>query len=219
MKTWHDRLNIALENSGLTKADLAKRIGVSRPTVTDWTKGNIKTISGGNAEKLSRHLGVSVTWLLTGHGAMRPNSEIGEINAAYTFGKMNRIPLVSWADVGAWCESRYTFDPERAEDWLQPPEKVGDGTFAVVVVNDSMIAPYPGMRSYPQGTIIYVDPEKVVTNGCRVVAKAGGEYMFKQYIEDAGKRYLKPLNPTYEKIEFTEDVQVCGVVIGSYLPE
>jgi len=38
---------------------------------------------------------------------------------------------------------------------------------------------------------------------------------FKVYREDAGKKWLMPINPTYEKIEFIEGMNICGVVIFS----
>lgn len=218
MKTWHDRLNEALKESGLNKSALAKRIKVSAPTVTDWTKGNIKTITAENAEKLCRVLGIRSTWLLTGKGDMRPAHQINDVQVLYEHAKL-RIPLISWVNAGAWCESPDTFAPGDAEEWLPVPESTGRHAFALRVINDSMTSPYPGQRSYPHGTIIYVDPDKAVTNGCRVIARAHGEYTFKSYVEDAGRKYLKPINPTYDKIDITEDVHICGVVIGSYLPE
>ena len=45
------------------------------------------------------------------------------------------------------------------------------------------------------------------------------EATFKEYREESGKRYLKPINPTYDKIEITDDIRICGVVIGQYMSE
>ncbi|OFE11409.1 hypothetical protein PHACT_12695 [Pseudohongiella acticola] len=129
------------------------------------------------------------------------------------------IPLISWVQAGQWCESPDPYQPGDAEDWMPAPPNAGPRTFALGVVNDSMTSPYPGQRSYPHGCIIYIDPDRQATNGARVVARVGGEYTFKAYVEDAGRKYLKPINPTYDKIEITEDVHICGVVIGSYMPE
>ena len=39
------------------------------------------------------------------------------------------------------------------------------------------------------------------------------EVTFKVYREDAGKKWLIPLNPMYDKIEFVEGMYICGVVI------
>jgi SOS-response transcriptional repressor LexA len=84
-----------------------------------------------------------------------------------------------------------------------------------------MVSPYPGTRSYPPGFIIYVDPDRAVTNGCRVIAKLpeSNEATFKIYSEDGGKRFLKPLNPQYPIIEMTDGMIVCGVVVGGMWEE
>lgn len=147
----------------------------------------------------------------------RPGLGVAEPPGSYT--PHFSIPLISEVNAGAWCESPDNYAPGDAEEWLPAPRNAGARTFALRVVNDSMTSPYPGQRSYPDGMIIYVDPDKEVTNGARVVARANGDYTFKSYIEDAGRKYLKPINPTYEKIDITDDVHICGVVIGSYLPE
>lgn len=84
-----------------------------------------------------------------------------------------------------------------------------------------MTNPYPGQKSYPEGVIIFVDPNKPYENGSRIVARdpISGEATFKQYIEDAGRKFLKPLNPQYKIIEISGEIHVCGVVIGSYQAE
>ena len=130
-----------------------------------------------------------------------------------------KMPLIGWVRAGDWCESPDQFAVGDAEEWLPRPGNAGPRAFALRVQNDSMTAQHPAQRSYPEGTIIYVDPDKPVINGSRVVARAGGEYTFKTYVEDAGRKLLKPINPQYPTIDITEDVHICGVVIGSYLPE
>lgn len=129
------------------------------------------------------------------------------------------IPVISWVSAGSWCESPDNYAVGDAEQWIPKPYNAGPHTFALRVTGDSMTAAYPGQRSYPAGTLIYVDPEKEVTNGCRVVARAGGEYTFKTYVEDAGRKFLKPINPQYQMIDITEDTHICGVVIWSSMPE
>ncbi|MFS1525346.1 LexA family protein [Microbulbifer sp. 2304DJ12-6] len=131
-----------------------------------------------------------------------------------------RVPLISWVQAGEFCEAVNPFEPGDAEDWLPCPCAHSDRTFAVRVQGDSMTSPYPGHHSYPPGTIIYVDPNVDVTNGCRVVARIDGEATFKTYAEDMGRKYLRPINPGYESRDITElSVEVCGVVIGSWIPE
>lgn len=221
MTTWNERLQTAIKESSLTKRALADSVGVSAPTVTDWTSGKIRQLSAENAERVCSVLGINMKWLLTGKGAMRGPVQAEEkvSNVSEYDAPPGYVPLISWVSAGMWCESPDNYAPGDAEEWMPKPRNSGPKTFALRVNNDSMTSPFPGQRSYPHGTIIYVDPEKPVLSGSRVVARAGGEYTFKVYVEDAGRKYLKPINPTYDKIDITEDVNICGVVIGSYLPE
>ena len=131
------------------------------------------------------------------------------------------IPLIGRAKAGEWCEAIDIFAPGDAEDWLPRMPGNGPRTYALRVDGDSMTNPYPGQRSYPAGTIIYVDPDKEVLPGKAVIAKLPdtGEITFKIYTEDAGKAYLKPLNPQYPIIEIAKGIHFCGVVQGSYFPE
>ncbi len=195
----------------LTQKDVGARLNLSASAITQWENESTKP-NGENLVRLAEILRTTPSWITTGKGDDMENVEGADLRAG-------QIPLISWVAAGHWCESPDSYEPGDAEEWLPAPKNAGSRTFALRVINDSMTAPFPGQRSYPHGTIIYVDPDKPVTNGCRVVARAGGEYTFKQYVEDAGRKYLKPINPTYDKIDITEDVHICGVVIGSYMPE
>jgi SOS-response transcriptional repressor LexA len=131
------------------------------------------------------------------------------------------IPVISWVQAGLFCSSPDLFHPGDADDFVPAIRRFGDRTYALRVKGDSMISNNPGEKSYPEGCIIYVDPDKEVTNGCRVVARihANEEATFKKYSEDAGKRYLRPLNKDYEPIIMTEEMHICGVVVGSWMDE
>lgn len=64
--TWNVRLKYARTQREISKSDLAKKVGVSAPTMTDWESGEIKKIDGENLLKLSDALAVSPRWLLWG---------------------------------------------------------------------------------------------------------------------------------------------------------
>lgn len=130
-----------------------------------------------------------------------------------------RIPLISWVQAGAFCNAVDLFEPGDAEEWLPAIQSLGPHAYALRVKGDSMTAAH-GL-SYPEGVIVFVDPDAPVTNGCRVIAKlpSSDAATFKVYAEDAGQRFLKPLNPQYPTIPMTPDMQLCGVVRGTYRPE
>lgn len=135
--------------------------------------------------------------------------------------KIGTVPLISFVSAGLFCESPDNFSPGDAEEWLPCPSAHSPRTYALRVSGDSMTSSTPGERSYPHGTIIFVDPEKAHTIGSRVIARIPGtaESTFKVYSEDMGIAYLVPINPRYPTMVMPEGTVICGVVIGSYMPE
>jgi len=201
-----------MKSLGMTQAELGERVGLTQAAIQKLVSGKARGTT--KIHEIAQALQCSPSDLLY---PVDQSTNVSEPPAKYNTGR--QIPLISWVQAGEMCESPDIYPPGDAEDWLPGPRTAGPHTFALRVVNDSMQSNFPGQRSYPEGTIIYVDPDKALTNGCRVVAKANGEYTFKSYVEDAGRKYLKPINTTYDKIDVTEDTHICGVVIGSFLPE
>ncbi|MBS3953657.1 MAG: helix-turn-helix domain-containing protein [Methylomicrobium sp.] len=214
----HERINqLFSEHPEKTNAALSRFVGCSRATVTDWRNGKTKKIDGENAYKVAHFFNVNPEWVQTGKGQknkLQPNTEPGP----HIRGK---VPLISWVRAGEWCEAIDNYAVGDAEAWLPCPVNFGPHAYALRIKGDSMTSPYPGTKSYPEGGIIFVDPEKAVTNGCKVIAKIENqnEVTFKEYREDSGKRYLKPLNPQYSMFEMTETTLLCGVVIGYFVEE
>lgn len=64
MSTWNQRVTYMREKMRITKSELAKRVGVSAATVTNWELGKIKKLSEEHLISLSKVLSVSVEWLL-----------------------------------------------------------------------------------------------------------------------------------------------------------
>jgi SOS-response transcriptional repressor LexA len=118
----------------------------------------------------------------------------------------NRVPIISWVQAGHASEVIDLFEPGEADDWIQPSCYTKAHTYALRVQGDSM-AP-----DFKQGMILVVEPEMDYFCGDFVIAKNGeDEATFKQYIRDAGKEYLKPLNPQYPIIEMG-GYKIVGVV-------
>lgn len=132
--------------------------------------------------------------------------------------RFEKVPLISWVQAGAWCESN--FENHDGETWLSCPVAISESGYALRVMGDSMTNPGPG-RSYPTGCIIFVDPEAESKTGDRVIARVPrtNEATFKVLVKDAGRQFLKPINPQYPIIDITEETHICGKVVGSFIPE
>ena len=203
----------AREAAGLTQPQLAKKAGVSPGTI-----GNIESGTRKQPRELlaiAAALRVTPTWLQSGTPPMRP-SNIEE--APSTRGL---VPLISWVQAGAWCEVAEVREPapdyHDSSTYLPCPAPHGRSTFALRVKGDSMTAPYG--RSYPDGCIIYVDPERrSPVNGDRIVAclmDAGDhEVAFKIYKHEDGRQWLAPLNTQHPPL--FERFTVLGTVIGKW---
>lgn len=68
MKTWNERLKSARHAAGYKQIDLARAVGVSSATVSDWEGGVIKNLEAENLLKICEYLNLSPTWLQFGKG-------------------------------------------------------------------------------------------------------------------------------------------------------
>ena len=67
-----DRIKQARIAAGLTQEQLAKAIGVSRVTITQWETGSTKTMRFEHLFEAARVLNKSAEWLMTGKGFALP---------------------------------------------------------------------------------------------------------------------------------------------------
>ncbi len=193
-----------------------------------------------HVQSIADALGISVSWLLTGEGLKHPSTGSGQqpnivdaeeiifgdtksglsiANTAPGPDISGLIPVISWVHAGDWHEAIDEMRPHVSEEMIACVPHHGAQTYALRIQGDSMTSPVG--RSYPDGCIIYVDPDQrgCASTGDRIIAKVSGENMvtFKQLANDGTKPYLKPLNPQHQPI--FEEFRVLGKVIGMYVSE
>ena len=207
METIGQRVKARRNEKKLTQRGLGAIIGVSATSLTYWERGDVEP-KNKNLAALARALDCSPDYLL--HGAT--SGKQGSIASVHS-----RVPLINWDTV---LESGA--DKEKcAEDWLYYPKQCGRKTFALIVNNDSMVSPHPNSKSYPIGTIIFVDPDLPIKAGSRVIAQVGNaaQVTFKEYREDGGNIYLIPINSQYPTTTVDDDTVLIGTIIGSFMAE
>lgn len=74
MTTLAERLTVAIARANLTKAELARRVGISAPSVNGWFTGKAKFLRGENLLAAAKALAVDEGWLATGKGQMERSS-------------------------------------------------------------------------------------------------------------------------------------------------
>lgn len=71
-KTWNDRLNWALKERHMSKAELARACGVERASITDWTNGKTKDPKLVPFFKACDALQIRPRWLALGEYPIEP---------------------------------------------------------------------------------------------------------------------------------------------------
>lgn len=196
---------------------LATRYKGDRATLireSGLTKGRISQLLSSDpfgeraARELELRLGLPDRWLDQESTNVEPAPSI----------RAGGVPLISWVQAGDWAEASDPYPPGEAEAWIPSLKAHSERAFALRVRGDSMTASHG--RSYPQGSIIIVEPERrLPVNGERIVAKLEGsnEVTFKVFKEEDGRRWLQPLNPNHEPIR--QPFRVLGTVIGKWEDE
>jgi SOS-response transcriptional repressor LexA len=209
------RLKQARQLAQLTQPQLAKLVGITQSTLSEMEQVGL---ASRHTVKLATVLQVRPEWLSEGAGAMNGAASVTNVSANSHNQIHNPVPVISWNTIGLFITMSSSDQTVAAERWLPCPIEHSSRTFILTVNDESMTASFG--RSYPQGCLIFVDASKQQPkNGQRIIAQiqSGDEIVFKIYIEDAGKVWLKPLNPQYPAI--FEPFKVLGTVIGKWEDE
>lgn len=202
-----ERVTYMRKKRKLTQEDLAKTVGFSQQALEKIENG--KTQRTKFISEIAKALDTTPDYLYHGVGNVEPYENNNHNHRS--------LPLISWIEAGSWHEAEDPFEPGDYENKFPCPARHGNYAYALRVKGDSMTSPYG--RSYPEGMIIFVDPEQEAFSGDRVIAKVEGDnaVTFKQLVIDGDRKYLKPLNQSYPVI--TDPFKVIGKVIGAYMEE
>lgn len=183
------RIAQAIRNSNMSRAEIARALGVTAPAVHSWTSTG--RISKGLLVKLAHITGVLPEWLITGGSAL-----VATDTALY------RVKLLSWAELGQ-VESAKT---EGVVE-VNSTTKLSGRVFALRVEGDAMSG------ELPAGVMIIVDPDRTPKPGDFVVASAdSGAAVLRRLAKDGGSLILQATNVAYPPIT-SQDVTIHGVVI------
>lgn len=189
-------------------------------TLPTKEKSYLSQLMGGKAsfgEKAARRIestyGMPVGFL----DEATKQQQLSATNVSYrgTHDPKGKYPVLSWVSAGDWAEAIEPYHRKSIDRWFETTVDCSESSFWLDVKGDSMTSPV-GL-SIPEGMVILVDPEVEARSGKLVVAKLENENeaTFKKYIEDSGRKFLKPLNPQYPMTEVNGNCRIIGVVIDA----
>ena len=183
---------------GMTELQFAQAAGVSRGAVQQWERPGGTAPKRGNQPVVARLLGISIAELVS-----------GGTNVGRGVDARAHVPVVSEVEAGNYTVID-NFQPHPRFDTVPVSVPVQRHTYALRVHGDSMVSETGD--SFPEGSIIIVEPEMPALPGDYVIAlNAENETTFKQLVRDGGELFLKPLNLRYP-IRPLGGATVIGVV-------
>ena len=222
MALWK-RLKAAREKAGLSQEAVGKLFEppITRAAVAQWEQENGTQPEISKLTTLARAYGTTTDQLLDGavKFSIRQNSSEYIVGNTVRGPELSTVPLISWVQAGRFEPASDPYPLDQGEKLIYTSKKVGARAYALKIRGDSMENPGSG-RTFPDGCIIIVDPDKAADVGSFVVVRfddSGGEVTFKQLVEDAGKRYLKPLNPRYPMIPIGDNAMLCGTWVQTII--
>ncbi|MGF0471190.1 LexA family protein [Lysinibacillus fusiformis] len=193
------RIEKIAEEKGISGAELARRVGTDRSTITRYYKG-IRKISMEELPKFAEVLEVDVIELLFG-SEIKNISTISEEKIA--------IPVLGKIACGEPILAK-----ENIESYIyKPVDSLPSGeVFALQAKGDSM------EPTIPNGAIVLLRAQPEVENGeiAAVLVNGDEEATLKRIRKDNGFIWLVPDNPKHELKQITEDypARIIGKAIS-----
>lgn len=197
-------------------AAAAERLNMDRSQLSQIAGRNpTRNIGATIARRIEAAWGKPTGWL---DGTHEVQQLIGTYNVSEGPDLNRQVPLISWVQAGQWQDVVDNLAPGDSYKRMHTTARVSGAAYALRVVGDSMTNP-GGSPSFPEGTILILDPRRDAEPGNFVVVRQNGdtECTFKQLIRDTGQYLLKPLNPRYPILQMREDAIICGVLVQAVM--
>jgi len=200
---------------GITQQSVADILGVTQGAIGHYLNGR-NALNVAVAAVFAKALNIAIAdfspTLAKEAAGLAVNSETNvSFYRPHKEGKY--FPLVSWVSAGSWLEAVEPYRKDEIDIWPETTVVASENSFWLRVRGDSMTA--PSGFTVPEGMIILVDPEREAISGKLVIAKLenDNETTFKQFMTDAGRKYLKALNPHHPPIIINGNCKIIGVVV------
>ena len=202
MTTIGARIRAARERAGLSQEELARRVGVSRPTIGTWERDEAEPRKA-VAKRLLTALALPASALNrfgSGGVAVAPAAQLTTITG------------VEWTDIPAMARGEPLTGATTVQLEVTPINPLTDNEYRLVVVDDSM-APDINIDD-----IISFQAGAIASDGDLVIAHANNEAcgILRYYRDRGGNTYdLWPANPEYPTLtrNASTHIVIVGVVV------
>jgi SOS-response transcriptional repressor LexA len=195
-------LNRLMFQQRVRVTELARRTGISQPTLQRMVAGTVENPHQASLKPLADYFQVTIEQLK----GLEPISWLQPTTPAET--GWTQVPLLAWNQAASWANEGVA---ETQQELLFTDAKIGQKAFAVRM-GDASMEPL-----FPKGTLLFIDPEKIPKDRSYIVValKDYPEAIFRQLIIDGPNRYLKPISPDFDRYKMSllgEGDKIIGVL-------
>lgn len=174
------------EKMGISQAELGRRIGVSRASVSQYEAGKVQNLGMTKLVTLAKALQCDAEELATGSP-----SQTGALKRQ----DICFVPVILIGEVDELAEIIGDPASYEAREHMPTTAKVSDNSFAILLDGDDMVAPDSPYRT---GGHVVFDPDLEPVNGdCVLVSINGDEAIFRQLRLSGSSIRFRPLNVQY----------------------
>lgn len=206
--TFAQRIREGLDVREMTQAELSKRSGISKSSISRYIKGDWEGKQSAVYE-LAKALGVTEAWLMGYDVPMESSTALAVPPGFESLPKMVKRPLVG----SIACGEPITAE-ENIEDYVDVPESA-HCDFCLRCKGDSMID-----AGIHDGDLVYIHIQPEVENGQIAAVRIDGEATLKRVFWDEAAQTLTLLaeNRSFSPLVFTgsvlETVHIEGKAVG-----
>jgi len=215
-----ERITKARDAAKMSKADLARKTGITKQGIGKIENGETKSPTPENLLKIATAINITMEELITGNKRYTVNEHPKEYlttsattNISEGPSSKGLVPLISWVQAGNFCEAVDLFEVGTAENWYPCPVNHSKETYILRVQGTSM------EPEYRDGDLIFVDPHVQPNHNSDIVLRLvdSNTATFKRLQIVGNEHYVSPINKEWPEsvIRITELAQICGVVIFS----